>query len=367
METHPPLEVEFKMFNMGPLDLFVKEDGPIFGDGSCLFPNIRALSRAGFSAVQVNPEGEIIRGICGALPLSAPQNSLAAEYTAFFLAGASAEPGCKYIGDCQEVLTNYNEGWEFALGTDSAFACAWKTLYRKHRDFYDNIVAVEKIKAHKSLETTINEGGDLVSFYGNAEADRLAREGADLHAPSDSDIKRYKTATKDIEKVTAHMLETLVDLNLCRAALRVKLTRLPSGTHFNVSKGKSMPLHDFIWNGRLWYCRVCLFRTHNPGLLKGAPASCRTPPGFKGLLEDCRKHELWMSNIAGGGMFLFCAKCYHYASPHPKKLVFECGGKLSAKRSSEKHYILRREHPVSHLRLSRPLRLHVPSAADYRA
>ena len=107
---HPPAhnvpEVEY--INMGPGDLFDPADGGVYGDGSCLNPASKWLARAGYAAVQVNQEGDVIRGLFGNVPSAFPQTSLAAEFVAFANAATHASVGCEYVGDCQAVLSSFN-------------------------------------------------------------------------------------------------------------------------------------------------------------------------------------------------------------------------------------------------------------------
>ena len=120
--SRPESEAAIVYYNYDESGSFSADDGDIFGDGSCLFPNIKCLSRAGFGIVQVSKEGHLLRSIYGTVPASYPQNSLAAEYAALSSAIGVGQ-GTAYIGDCAEVIRGFHAGPEESSGAGDPFAC----------------------------------------------------------------------------------------------------------------------------------------------------------------------------------------------------------------------------------------------------
>ena len=150
---------------------------------------------------------------------------------------------------------------------------------------------------------------------------------------------------------------------MSRQELQGKVARLPTGVTLGVPKSP-VEKHVFRWKGNCWMCDICLLRKFNPSTASCRP--CPGPPPFKGLLRDCRGHNLYIASTAVNGVILYCNRCFHYASPHPRNLLRQCRGlpvvsksfKGRTSQSSEKFYLSRSKHPVSHLRLCRPVAVH---------
>ena len=152
------------------------------------------------------------------------------------------------------------------------------------------------------------------------------------------------------------MVDALSTLRLDRAETRLRVPLLPVGVRMpNSTASDGHRNHVLVWNGSTWFCSVCLYRTLLP-MSDNSKRRCPGPPAFSGLLQDHRGHELSTAAVSGGGVILFCRKCYHYASPHPRKLSFRCSGRPE-NRSSEKFYLSRLVHPVGKQRLLHPVRV----------
>ena len=152
-----------------------------------------------------------------------------------------------------------------------------------------------------------------------------------------------------------HMIDCLKDLQFDRFSKYGRLEKLPSGTRFAPAASMDKRSHDFTWHNKFWMCKICFVRVQTIANAKG---SCNGPPLFKGLLEDNMGHTLWTAAIEGGGIILYCSKCFYYASPFPGKLARPCTGHPAAF-SSDMFYLSRRNHPVSFLALRKPVQLHV--------
>ena len=348
----------FECINMSPGEQFSPADGEVFGDGSCFFSNCSnsKLSRAGFAVGQFAPNGDVIKAIYGCLPRYFPQNSLAAEYIAFATFLDNVDSGI-YVGDCEEVINKFNGGLCGALAVKSPFACVWKTLLSRHGPDFASRVSVSKTKAHRSIDE-VTDDSDRARFHGNQAVDLLAKEGAKLHTPSDAEVVLYKVKRNDLKTLARHMVDVLRCLRLDRAETRIKLTRLPVGLpSMSHAAGVVMKhTHNYIWKGKCWMCSICLKRTRVP-LSHQSCKSCLGPPPFAGLLEDSKGHTLWSAALSGGGVVLYCSKCYHYASPHPRRLKGQCSQVPDVFRPSEEFYLRKLLHPVSRLRMFRPIRV----------
>ena len=157
------------------------------------------------------------------------------------------------------------------------------------------------------------------------------------------------------------MVDCLKDLSLTRAETIGKLERLPEGTVVPSASGTRAIKqgHSFKWNGKMFVCSICLGRTASLAGRSSLSVLCSGPPAFAGLLElgGSNRHDLWSAGIKEGGVLLFCSRCYHYAAPHPRKLLAKCPGQPCSDASSEMFYLKRRRHPISRSRLFMPTKV----------
>ena len=222
----------------------------------------------------------------------------------------------------------------------------------------DNILETKKVKAHLSLEESRRRGIEDVHFWGNHHADRLADLGACLHPPNASDVAVYKTLSKDITSLALHMIDCLQALHLERIDRHGKLPRLPVGVIHDSGNGKSGPDgHSYWWNGKHWICRKCFVRTKSPSFQGSTRGACKGTSFFDSLLLDHQKHTLFSAQVSDGTPILFCKRCWHYASDHPKQLKVECAGEGTVLKPSVKFYLAKGVHPISRLPFSKPLRV----------
>ena len=353
--TPPDSVPRVKYINMEPGTLFDPADGKVYGDGSCYNPASKWLARAGFAAVQVDQGGEVIRAIYGNVPASLPQTSLAAEYLAFVSAATHASLACEYVGDCQDVLSAFNAGQVSAMQSKGPHACIWKNLFMRHPTYRQHIVAVHKVKAHQCLDNVFDPVGAL-HVRGNFRADELAKEGGLLHSLPVDEVRSFKCNEKQLSTLAYHMIDTLRGLRLSRLEVDGKVRRLPKGVAMrSIVKGDETP-HRYVWHNNMWICSVCCVRTSSLSSVRSKSSACRGPPLFAGLMKEPRGHSLVVSSC-DNVPFLFCTVCYRYANPFPRKLTRVCPGSGCAN-SSERFYLVRQRHPVSKLRISRPIALH---------
>ena len=78
--SKPVVNTTCYFVNMGPNDFFDPVDGEVFSDGSCLRPRHEPISRAGYAAVQVNDNGDIVKGLYDCVGRNLPQTPLGSEF-----------------------------------------------------------------------------------------------------------------------------------------------------------------------------------------------------------------------------------------------------------------------------------------------
>ena len=362
LPSQPPLDNVKRVFvgGMSAGDVFLAQDGALLGDGSCSDPSASWLARAGFSVVQVNDVGEVVKGFFCNVPSCLPQTSLCAEYLAFASAAMFADFGCVYAGDCQDVLSGFGAGVKRAVRSKSQHACVWKGLFNQCNDFDKRIVDVVKVKAHQCESDVGPDDRELFLFRGNEQADLLAKQGAGLHPVGSEERTLYKNASSRLLTLARHMVDELATIHATRLEQMGVCRRLLAGTHLPSLHTGSGATHAFVWRSNRWICSICLVRTTNANRLSGPAGRCKGPPPFKGLLRNPSKggHQLWASATSEGDAFVYCSKCFHYACPHPRKLCKPCVPLLPHVYSSERYYISKRLRPVSQLRLLLPVAVH---------
>ena len=160
------------------------------------------------------------------------------------------------------------------------------------------------------------------------------------------------------------MVDVLSTMSLSWSELQGKVRRLPSTPLLLSRRQGIINRHTFLWNSTCWVCSTCLFRTTRPSHY--GPMRCPGPPAFGGILADPKGHKLVIASTSDSNVIVFCRCCFHYAAPHPRLLLKPCKGLPIQRKSfkgpfvasSERFYLLRHKHPVSKLRLFRPVPLH---------
>ena len=306
--------------------------------------------------VQINPDGTLLKSIYGCIPRSLPQTSLAGEYGALSCAYDNAQ-GATFVGDCQEVISSSRSGFAEAISAKNSHACIWKSVHRRYPDHLARVSDVIKVKAHRdeSVIASAPMGSeDFLDFWGNHHADELAKRGAMLHYPPSSDIKMYKKAQQEVTDLAMHMIDTLAVLRLDRINGAKAVYSAPT------MGGPVIPHHaehSFAWQGRMWVCTCCLFRTFSPSSVSQSKRKCNGSSPLAKILQVDNGHVLWSAPLCGGGTIIYCSKCFNYASAYPRNLLLPCA--KPAKIVGAKYQLKNRRHPVSRSRLLHSARLRV--------
>ena len=284
-----------------------------------------------------------------------------------FWAGFENSHGLKYVGDCLDVLMCFKSGMSSWLNGSSPHADFCKSVLLRVGEgrWKSSITDVEKVKAHLTLDDTILQGGSSRKFYGNSLADEFAKRGAAMHPSSELDLSEYKQAKIDVTNLAVHVIDCLSSLGLDRFARTGRLTRLPRGFRFPRVSSKAGPTHNFLWNGKLWYCTFCFLKTRNPSVLAPSKAFCEGVSFFDSIILEPLGHELWGTRVSEGRPMIYCSLCWHYALSYPRKLDLTCRRGDSTIKPSEKFYLMRVQLPTSKEVFAKPIRLHSPLTARH--
>ncbi|CAK0874849.1 unnamed protein product [Prorocentrum cordatum] len=85
LELEPPVEDFIRYFDAnGPIDPFtLPHNAKVFSDGSVWDPKTDVGARGGWAAVEVDGDGNLIRGLMGSIPRGLPQTAVLAEHHGF--------------------------------------------------------------------------------------------------------------------------------------------------------------------------------------------------------------------------------------------------------------------------------------------
>jgi len=291
---------------------FDPKDGDVFPDGSCLWPTVKKLARAGWAAVQVAKDGTLLKGVYGTVPREVPQTSLAAEYQGAKAVVDLAIDPITVRGDCDAVVSSLkapcHNGRDFAMS--GAF---WRAVARHHGILHHMIASAWHTKAHRSISEVQDDPEELQRFRGNQLADLWAKKAAALHGISHIGAKEVLDQVDKVRRIAWHVARSLAlwpTAYFPKQACAVRKRR--------VSKKHR---HVLSWIGNAWRCSECC------GLFHSVPQhGC---PGFSKVIsaicDQDRGHKLFATVIEGQGPLIFCDHCGAYSASRGRGLVYQCG------------------------------------------
>ena len=156
------------------------------------------------------------------------------------------------------------------------------------------------------------------------------------------------------------MVDVLSALRLSRVESQGRVQPLPLHVrHQHGPVDSQKDSHVFMWYGKCWVCTKCFFRTNHPSSVSPTRKYCTGVSPLSPIISRDRGHRLWTANVQGGGVLIYCSKCWGYASAYPRKLLHACTPIASSRSTRTRTLLLERRHPRSQARLSTPARLHV--------
>ena len=151
------------------------------------------------------------------------------------------------------------------------------------------------------------------------------------------------------------LVDVLSVLRLSRIDGLDKASYVPLGTRATVASSRQR--HELYWQGGMWVCMKCLYRTSSSSSHSRVP--CKRLPALSKMLDPSLVHRLWSSPLHGGGTIIYCSTCWHYASPFPRNLLRPCCKPRRGFRPCARFHLVNRRHPISRARVLHPCRLHV--------
>ena len=332
---------------------FDTDGGPVYLDGSCLYPHSRTLARAGASVVQMSGS-EVTRAVKANLPKGLAQNAALAEHYSFLLASLSSAQAVVAVADCNSVVVAAECGPSFSHAPSKTYAGLWKVNHHP--------LVVRKTKAHRTQAEALAQD-DAADFFGNQAADRLAKEAAVDALPPEVELRAaFNAIAKAMAfyRAVAKMLASFPPARdiwgkLARARCPAKPARREHGDR-----------HSFVWHlvHNRWVCTVCRrTKLRSRSVVDRTPCSQPAPRIRQMLVGGHGTHVTFTAPCPGGDLF-FCRRCGCHATTRPRALLAPCKP-LDAHGRYNLGRIADRLHPYTGVPIGRPV--HVVIGALRRA
>jgi len=332
-------------------------DRKIYGDGSGLSPTHPLLSRAGSAAAQFDDLGNHLITVRSPIPACMSQNAAVSERMSIFMSNANL-PGpstAPYVGDCKGALRLADDNVEARNPN-----CAYASIAREMLSQGVNLTSSKWVKAH----TTVTEDCDAqtaMEVAHNAWVDSQAKIAAATYPISPEQMAAYGRLFRN-------------SVALLRSAARM-LALWPNGKALfgNLTQARSSVAsdkpdvvpHQFVWNGKCWYCRVCYRRKFSPRAAIDRISCAALTPAIAKVLNEPNGHRLLLTADSSGMMIVFCARCGYNASTVLRKLSGRCLGPKSPRPHSLKCFFA---NPPVHPNTKAPLaRCYVANLEDLAA
>ncbi len=368
----PRPRCDYEEVHVGPdgekLDEPLHIDGPVFVDGSALWPANPDARRAGWSIVTINAEGKLCGAVYGHLPWgeSDEQTPGHAEMYALRRAAELVTGPLVVYTDYREAAEGVGKGSAATTGPRAKHAAHWRAFWTAVEDREYRIV---KVKGHITA-TQVEDDADLRwRRSGNIFADKLAKKGARAHFVNEHWHAALK-ADKD-QEMLANLCTWIGDAlsewppekqvrrrAMDRDGMRARRTH-------RRRMAREVGGHRLFWSRDGWRCRYC-----------GTEA--RTQSGARRVLDrPCpghtvarlprqekhgpAAHVLWTAEADDtqrqmGADVTWCSVCGAYSSAKLYKLKGRCTGPAQGAALTRLKSLQRLRHPVLGYSLKKPHR-----------
>ena len=193
----PPRRDDAVHWERWPRSGFV--EGTVYTDGSGLRGSHPRAARAGWGFVSSREDGTCLNAAaCGPLPTFTQTVGCAEIYAAAMALRhpAPLQP-ITIATDYARLVKGWERGAHAYTGPRSRCAEAWKAFWHSAIDFGLQYIQVRKVPAHRPYSDVVAGRLQFCDWYGNQQADLMARQGAAMHpcnAELVSDEDRNSTA-----------------------------------------------------------------------------------------------------------------------------------------------------------------------------
>ena len=273
--------------------------GHVFWDGSAYKHVVKELSRSGWGFVSVDPQGEVIASVSGAVGRPFPQTSQAGEYSGYSAAAQCLDGPTVGYADCDGVVRTHSAPKAVRFSHRKKYAGSAVFAASTH------LGEVRKVKAH-TVDSPDLSPEDRFLMLGNDAADRAAKHGASLHPQATPEetaqVDRLVSTARAVCRVAAAVLPSWPKLDLSEATRAIPTPPPPSS---------ELPFHhEWEWYRGVWRCMCCL---HFRRSLERPPSvGCRgePPPAVQEMSN--LGHRLLSLQCSDNSPLFVCLRCKAY-------------------------------------------------------
>ncbi len=347
--------------------------GDVYTDGSATNPRHPEVRRAGWAAIQVDDQGELIKGVYGHVPAEASteQTAGAGELYALRRAAELAAGDTVIHTDYQTIIDGVKAGEAACCHHRKPSASAWRAYWRAAEG---GNCAVYKVKAHRTRAEAMGDDDPraFTQWKANRTADIHAKLGAKLHHGLGG---RAAADAYEAEHDELAMLAKWIGISLSRwpraaggngrrareARAKAAATRRARRRRAAASYGHRLAL------GRDgWRCLTCGKGAGTEGGTRRlASTACQghiaARVGNQG--GEGAQHILWAAESERsqpgelGADLVWCARCGAYSATKVYRLAHACRGFPEKSARTRLRAINSGRHPTTGRRLAPPVRV----------
>ncbi len=346
--------------------------GDIYVDGSALFPTNPVARRAGWSAVNLKPDGTVRAAVYGHVPagISPGQTAAAGELHALRRAAELACGPVRILTDYQTAVEGSRRGVVATTGLRTASAASWRGFWRATDGEGLNVLKVEAHRTAKSAREDSSDADAMMKKFGNDAADAFAKRGAASHHTADelATLQDYVDGEAELRDLAVFIGSALANWPPAPRNTRASGDGGPRRRDAAVRRSRAAAQHGhrIAWGRNGWQCANCGKATHTlRGRRKLELEVCTGHTGARIERQgnDPSAHVLWAAEsdttdaAVGGADVVWCSRCGGYSSTKLYKLGGICPGVADPPARTRLMQLSRGRHPTLGYAITHPVRL----------
>ncbi len=347
--------------------------GDVYTDGSATNPRCPEVRRAGWSAIQVDERGDLVKGVYGHVPAEASveQTAGAGELYALRRAAELAASDANIHTDYQGILDGVRAGEAACSHHKKANASSWRAYWRAVEG---GAPCVRKVKAHRSREEAMADEDPMAytQWKANKTADAYAKMGARANQGRNGReiANAYEAEQDEVTKLAKWVGIALSHWPRAAAGTgrRVREGRAKAAATRQARRRRAAASHGHrLALGRDgWRCLTCGRGAGTDGGTKRlATTACRGHTAARvGQQEGGgAEHILWAAEAEKtqhgelGPDLVWCSRCGAYSSTKIYRLAHRCRGYPEKSARTRLMAINSGRHPITRRQLAPPVRL----------
>ncbi len=346
--------------------------GTVYTDGSAFNPQCGDVRRAGWSVVQVDPSGRVLKAAFGHVPasISTDQTVAAGELFALRRAVELSVGALVVKTDYQGILDGLQAGEAATTSARRPNASSWKAFWRTVEGSPPRVL---KVKAHRTHQeaAACDDPDSLADWAGNRAADLYAKRGAATHAgPAgreaadayEREFKRHTATARWIGIALSQWPRAMVK------SKRDKTWRRELGLRRRTRRQRAAQEqgHSMAHGRDGWHCLTCGRSSSTwAGTRRLVLSACRGHTASRIQPQGTRPaaHVLWAAEAertqtgALAPDVVWCARCGAYSSAKVYNLGKTCRGIPEKSARTRLAAFNMGVHPTRRHRLAPPVRL----------